>query len=121
MLALVLERRRDLYAAIQSSLKRSAPIVANGLALNACQDNQLAQENNGAGVFTTAVKRTWANGTFRGSYATFHRQIAVQMPPEQSPLLSLFGATTASLVSRTPFKRTGSVRRQVVAAGLKAA
>ncbi|WP_086750374.1 peptidoglycan-binding protein [Streptomyces scabiei] len=94
---------RRFYRDIQNRARSRSSIMASGVALSACQDNQLSQEVNGAGVFTTALHRTWADNGFTGSYDVFHRAIVAQMGPNQTPELGLFGRRPESLLSRTPF------------------
>jgi Caspase domain/Putative peptidoglycan binding domain len=121
ILATVLANQGDRYAAIKDAIGPEKPIDANGLALNACQDNQLSQEVNGAGVFTTQVNRLWANGTFRGSYAVFHQRIVAAMPASQTPQLELFGTRPQALVTRTPFGLGTSKARNAQQTQAKAA
>ncbi|WNZ06530.1 hypothetical protein [Streptomyces sp. 11x1] len=91
------------YRSIRNRVRSRSPIAASGVALSACQDNQLSQEVNGAGVFTTALHRIWADNGFTGSYDAFHRAIVAQMGPNQTPGLGLFGRHPESLLARTPF------------------
>jgi hypothetical protein len=99
----VVQAGAGMYRAIQDSVRSRSPIVANGVAISGCQDNQLSQEVGGAGVFTTTLDRVWADNTFVGSYETLHRTIVAQMGPNQTPELGLFGSRPESLVGRTPF------------------
>lgn len=78
-------------------------VRAAGLLLSGCQDNQLSQEVNGAGVFTSAVERVWANGSFTGSYERLMDAIGSQMGPTQTPQLSQFGVNAQALAAGTPF------------------
>ncbi|MFF9039054.1 caspase family protein [Streptomyces sp. NPDC014892] len=91
------------YRSIRDRVRSRSPITASGLALSACQDNQLSQEVNGAGVFTSALHRVWSDNGFTGSYDAFHRAIVAQMGPNQTPQLGLFGRRPESLLARTPF------------------
>lgn len=98
-----------------ASLARPVAVAANGIALNACQDDQLAQEIGGAGVFTTQIIKTWSGGGYVGGYDTFLQRIVAAMPKDQTPQFGEFGADPASLKTRTPFKLSASSGRQVVA------
>lgn len=100
---IVNELQADVLTAVRDAAAARGTIRASGLLISGCQDNQLSQEVNGAGVFTTAVERTWAGNTFTGSYTAFHRAILTQMGPTQTPQLSAFGAQPEALAARTPF------------------
>ncbi|MGE0297969.1 MAG: peptidoglycan-binding protein [Pseudonocardia sp.] len=101
--AIVNELQAEVLAAVGDAAAARGAIRASGLLISGCQDNQLSQEVNGAGVFTTAVERTWAGNTFAGSYTAFHQEILTRMGPTQTPQLSLFGAQPDALAARTPF------------------
>jgi len=94
------------------SIARAGAVAANGVALNACKDDELAQEVGGAGVFTTQLVKAWAGGNYRGSYGAFLQRIAAVMPPGQTPQFGEFGTDAASLAARTPFKVGASAGRQ---------
>jgi hypothetical protein len=100
---LVVQEQISEYRAIQNRVRARKDVVANGVAISGCQDNQLSQEVGGAGVFTTTLARVWADNQFTGSYDAFHRAIVSQMAPNQTPVLGRFGADPDSLVERTPF------------------
>jgi hypothetical protein len=86
---------------------RSRPdVAAAGILLSGCADNQLSQEVNGAGVFTTILNRTWANGSYIADYQRYIAQIVSQMGPTQTPQLSAFGGNVHLLLARTPFRAT---------------
>ena len=78
-------------------------VRATGLLLSGCADNQLSQEVGGAGVFTTALNRVWASGSFTGDYARLIALVVSQMGPTQTPQLSPFGLNPQALVAKTPF------------------
>jgi peptidoglycan hydrolase-like protein with peptidoglycan-binding domain len=80
-----------------------ADLRANELLLSGCLDAQLSQETGGHGVFTTAVERTWANGSFSGSYTALHKAISALMGPTQTPALTTHGPNPETLLARTPF------------------
>ena len=93
------------YQGYRDAVADRPAVSANGISISGCHDNQLSQEVNGAGVFTTTLNRVWANGGFAGSYEAFHRAVVAQMGPNQTPELGLFGANGQQLLARTPFKR----------------
>jgi hypothetical protein len=78
-------------------------VLAAGLLLSGCADNQLSQEVGGAGVFTTALNRVWANGGFSEDYERLIALVVSQMGPTQTPQLSPFGVNPQALAARTPF------------------
>lgn len=92
------ERRRQAVA-------NRAEVKANGVSISGCMDNQLSQEVNGAGVFTTTVNSVWANNTFTASYDAFHKAVVAQMGPNQTPDRGTFGANPDQLLAMTPFNR----------------
>lgn len=100
---MVLLNNFQLYQDIRSRSRAAGAVVANGLSVSGCADNQLSQEVNGAGVFTTMVNRVWADNTFGGSFRGFHRAIVSAMLPTQTPQLGLWGGNPADLANRTPF------------------
>jgi len=119
VLSNVLQQDGARYREIQQIAGR-ALVSARGLSLSGCQDNQSSQEVNGSGVFTSRVVSTWANRSFRGSYTLFHRRIVLQMPPTQTPQLSLFGVDAQSLAAATPFAPMETDTR-TAAAGMRSA
>ncbi|MCX5009307.1 caspase family protein [Streptomyces sp. NBC_00638] len=103
----VMQAGAGMYRAIQAAVRSRSAIVANGVAIGGCQDNQLAQEVGGAGVFTSTLERVWAGNAFAGSYEELHRAVGAQMSPQQTPELGLFGSRPETLVARTPFDAGG--------------
>jgi hypothetical protein len=81
-------------------------VVATGLAISGCADNQLSQEVGGAGVFTTTLNRVWAGSIFAGNYRDLVDKVVSQRGPTQTPPLSHFGPDSEALVARTPFNIT---------------
>lgn len=78
-------------------------VKASVLLISGCQDNQLSMDGTFNGLFTGTLKTVWNGGTFRGSYRRFHTAIAAKMPPDQSPKLSLVGASNAAFIAQKPF------------------
>ena len=89
-------KRRDLAKALAS-------VKASVLLISGCQDNQLSQDGTFNGLFTGTLKTVWNGGAFAGSYRRFHTAIGSRMPPDQSPKLSLVGASNAAFVAEKPF------------------
>ncbi len=68
--------------------KELAKALCSVIHIGACQDNQLADdgaitENNGR--FTSAVKKIYSDGKYKGSYKTFFELVKQEMPPWQTP------------------------------------
>ena len=70
--------------------------------ISGCQDNQTSMDGANNGAFTEQLLAVWRNGAFRGSYASFHAQIRMQLPPTQSPNLFTLGPA-ARFVRQPPF------------------
>ena len=83
-------------AAIADHL-RAAVILISG-----CQDNQTSQDGAQNGAFTERVLQVWADGAFRGNYATYHAHIVAAMPPSQTPNLFTLGKA-ATFLREPPF------------------
>lgn len=89
-------KRRDLAKALKS-------VKASVLLVSGCQDNQLSQDGTFNGLFTGTLKAIWNGGTFVGSYRRFHTAIGSKMPPDQTPKLSMVGASNAAFMAQQPF------------------
>lgn len=89
-------KRRDLAKALGA-------VKASVLLISGCLDNQLSQDGTFNGLFTGTLKTVWNGGTFAGSYRRFHTAIGRKMPPDQSPKLSLVGASNAAFIAQQPF------------------
>jgi len=98
-------KHRRFYERIQRSLPRGdrVPIGASVLLLAGCQENQLSADGDRNGLFTDVLRQVWSNGTFRGSYRSFHRAIARRMPPWQTPNFFRTGDVTAHFEQERPF------------------
>lgn len=70
--------------------------------ISGCQDNQTSMDGDHNGAFTEQLLKTWAQGTFKGDYRSFHARIRAAMPPTQSPNLYLLGKA-ATFVKQAPF------------------
>jgi metacaspase-1 len=80
-----------------------AAVKASVLLISGCQDNQLSQDGTFNGLFTGTLKIVWNGGKFAGSYRSFHLAIGSKMPPDQTPNLSLVGASNGAFIAQRPF------------------
>jgi hypothetical protein len=95
--------QRELYDRIQSEKPRTEDDVnANVLLISGCQDSQTSMDGPFNGAFTGALLRVWNDGTFKGSYRTFHRKIQRQLPLTQQPNLMTLGKGKP-FVTQRPF------------------
>jgi hypothetical protein len=88
---------------------------ASTLLLAACEEDQLAADGPFNGRFTAALKATWDNGRFRGTYESFHRRIRARLPSDQVPTLVIDGPEAAVLVKERPFSIDRSTTMQTTA------
>ena len=88
-------KRRDLAKALGA-------VKASVLLISGCQDNQLSLDGTFNGLFTGTLKTVWNGGTFGGSYRRFHTAIGSKMPPDQTPKLSLVGASNPAFIAQKP-------------------
>jgi len=77
-------------------------IDASVLQISGCQDNQFSYDGAFNGAFTAALLRAWNQGSFRGSWKSFHKQISKTLPDYQQPNLLSFGGR--SFVNQAPFR-----------------
>jgi hypothetical protein len=70
--------------------------------ISGCQDNQFSMDGNDNGAFTEQLLSVWNNGSFQGSYASFHARIRAGLPPTQSPNLFTLGPA-AKFLKQAPF------------------
>jgi len=63
-------------------------VKASILLISGCQDNQLSQDGNFNGLFTSQLLAVWKDGTFKGSYRKLHRNIVTRTPPDHTPTIS---------------------------------
>jgi len=89
-------QRRDLAKALGA-------VKASVLLISGCQDNQLSQDGTFNGLFTGTLKTVWNGAKFAGSHRRFHTAIVSKMPPDQTPKLSLIGASNAAFIAQKPF------------------
>ena len=92
------------YDDIQFNLPDPRPkIEATVRLISGCQDNQKSKERDGNGDFTRALKKLWADGSFDGDYATFHRAIKESMSAKQQPNHLVLGRSNAGYDDERPF------------------
>jgi metacaspase-1 len=84
--------------------KAQANVKASVQLISGCQDNQLSLDGTFNGLFTGTLRQVWNGGTFRGSYTKFHKAIRSRMPPDQTPKLTMVGASNAAFEAQQPFQ-----------------
>ncbi|HSC73900.1 MAG TPA: caspase family protein [Gaiellaceae bacterium] len=99
------DANKELYDEIQKSLPPfdAEDIGASVILTSGCQDNQTSLDGDKNGLFTQTLLKVWDNGAFTSSYRTFHKRIAREMPPWQSPNLFIAGSPNRTFASQTPF------------------
>ena len=70
--------------------------------ISGCMDNQTSMDGDHNGAFTEKLLKVWNQGTFMGSYTSFHARIRAAMPASQSPNLFALGPAAAFL-AQAPF------------------
>lgn len=99
------QEHRSMYDRVQVGAyiePNSSIMSATAILLSACQDNQLAGEDEGGGIFTQALRSTWSRWR-RGSVRRFRDAIAAQLPPWQTPQYSVVGPTHTAFETTPPF------------------
>jgi metacaspase-1 len=76
---------------------------ASAILVSGCQDNQTSMDGLHNGAFTEQVLNVWNNGSYKGSYATFHAAVRSRMAPTQSPNLFTLGKAAGAFLAQTPF------------------
>lgn len=86
-------------------LTRELNMPLNGpvLLVAGCQDNQESQDGVGNGRFTQELLQVWNEGRFKGDWKTLAERIISNMPPNQTPRLTLIGRSPETLASQSPF------------------
>jgi hypothetical protein len=95
---------RNKYDLVRSQTPRTAHLRCNAMLLSACRDNQVARDGERNGLFTSTLKRIWANGRFNGSYTSLVARIREQMPSYQIPGLLSLGPQAAQVEMEQPFR-----------------
>jgi hypothetical protein len=78
-------------------------VKASVLLISGCQDNQLSQDGNFNGLFTSQLLAVWKDGTFKGTYRKLHKDIVGRMPPDQTPNYYIVGQKDARFERQLPF------------------
>jgi hypothetical protein len=99
------DANKEMYDDIQKSLPPfdEANIGASVILTSGCQDNQTSLDGDKNGLFTQTLLKVWNNGAFDSSYRAFHKRIAREMPPWQSPNLFIVGSPNRAFASQVPF------------------
>jgi hypothetical protein len=99
------EAHRDTYDAIQHENPHGdqVGIGASVLLISGCMDNQLSRDGDRNGLFTQTMKEVWDDGSFPGSYRTFHREIVDRMPSDQTPNYFRVGVIDPVFEQASPF------------------
>jgi hypothetical protein len=79
------------------------PLRCPVLLVAGCQDNQESQDGVGNGRFTQELLRVWDEGRFEGDWTTLANRIVANMPPNQTPRLTLIGRNPEVLAASMPF------------------
>lgn len=79
------------------------PLRGPVLLVAGCQDNQESQDGVGNGRFTQELLRVWDEGRYDGDWVTLVQRIVANMPPEQTPRLTLIGRSPERLAAERPF------------------
>lgn len=104
---------RDFYRALGGQLRGpderlltrplTTPLRSPVLLLAGCQDNQESQDGIGNGRFTQELLTVWDDGRFRGNWQQMMQRIVSNMPPSQTPRLTLIGRAPEALAAQQPF------------------
>lgn len=97
---------KELYDELERKYRTGGdhlPIGASVQLISGCQDNQLSLDGPRNGLFTSKVLQVWNNGSFKGTYRKFWREISAKMPPTQSPNLFRTGMRDIRFERQTPF------------------
>ena len=79
------------------------PLRCPVLLVAGCQDNQESQDGVGNGRFTQELLRVWDEGRFDADWTTLASRIVANMPPSQTPRLTLIGRSPEALAAELPF------------------
>ena len=83
--------------------EKQPAVKATVLLISGCQDNQLSADGDFNGLFTAQLLKVWKNGSFKGDYRKFHKDIVKRMPPDQTPNYYRVGATNPKFEVQKPF------------------
>lgn len=98
-------QNKKLYDRIQKTFRSGDKVAVNAsiLLISGCQDNQLSSDGERNGLFTQMLLKVWNKGKYQGRYRKFHQDIALKMPPWQSPNFYRAGLRDARFEAQTPF------------------
>jgi hypothetical protein len=84
---------------------REAPdsVKASILLISGCQDNQLSQDGDFNGLFTSNLLKVWNDGRCNKQYNSFYKAIVKRMPPDQTPNYFPAGAPDKAFEGQIPF------------------
>ena len=101
----VYRKHQDLYDGIQESTPATekSELQSRVILISGCQDSQTSLDGDENGLFTQNLLEVWNGGEFAGSYPTFHKQIALNMPPWQAPNFFTYGAIDNTFEQGRPF------------------
>jgi metacaspase-1 len=112
---------RQEHASVYDLIKRDLPlrprelVNASVIQLSACRDDQVAADGALNGLFTSNLKRAWADGTFTGNHRDFWREISSRMPAVQTPAYERFGLDSAAFEQQQPFALSTNAQATVLA------
>ena len=103
--AKIYKERATLYDDIRKKTPRRERVnlECSVILMSACQDNQVAMDGKKNGLFTDALLRVWDKGQFAGGYHHFRTEIAIMMPPTQSPKYTIVGHRERAFEHQRPF------------------
>jgi metacaspase-1 len=78
-------------------------VKASVLLTSGCQDNQLSQDGDFNGLFTSQLLAVWKDGTFKGTYRRLQKDIVKRMPPDQTPNYYVVGQKDTRFERQQPF------------------
>jgi metacaspase-1 len=78
-------------------------VKASVLLISGCQDNQLSQDGDFNGLFTSQLLAVWKDGTFKGTYRRLQKDIVKRMPPDQTPNYYVIGQKDTRFERQQPF------------------
>jgi hypothetical protein len=98
----------DLFNRRRRRTKRRKKVKASVLLISACQDNELAFEDDSNSILVDALKRVWKGGRFRGTYKGFCDRIGSEMRPRgererQTPNYGTVGTKNSAFEGQKPF------------------
>ncbi len=96
---------RGFYAELQYALPDPRPAIhATVRLISGCQEHEQSFEGGANGRFTDAVKRTYADGKFKGDYHAFHLAVRELVKEKQTPNHVVRGQPNEAFDKERPFK-----------------